>query len=75
MNPIVIMALLGLLVGGVLIGGAIFNWDWLLNTRRARLFVKIFGRGGTRIILGIIGFLLLGMGVASSLVGMVMIGT
>ncbi|MEM8780999.1 MAG: immunity 17 family protein [Cyanobacteria bacterium P01_G01_bin.49] len=50
--------MMGLLViaGGIFaLCGAILNWDWYMNHRKARFFVKIFGRTGARIFYGILG--------------------
>jgi small neutral amino acid transporter SnatA (MarC family) len=38
--------------------GAVMNWDWFIESRKARLFVKLFGRTGCRIFYGILGILL-----------------
>lgn len=34
---------------------AVMNWDWYMNSRRARLFVSIFGRTGARIFYVLLG--------------------
>ena len=55
------MNLLGLLLvaGGIFsICGAAFDWDFFMNSRKARLLVTLFGRTGTRIF-----YLLLGLGI------------
>lgn len=31
------------------------DWDWFMNSRRARFFVKVFGRMGARIFYGLLG--------------------
>jgi hypothetical protein len=36
-------------VGIFAICGAAFNCDWFMNSRKARLFLSLFGRGGARI--------------------------
>ncbi len=35
-------------------GGA-FNWDWFMNSGKARFFVKTLTRNGARIMYGVIG--------------------
>ena len=35
--------------------GAALDWEWFMNSRKARLFVGIFGRNGARIFYGILG--------------------
>lgn len=35
--------------------GAIMDWDWFMNHRKARFFVQIFGRTGARIFYGLLG--------------------
>lgn len=50
--------------------GGIFNWEWYMTNRRARLFVRIFGRSGARVFYGILGlgFVILGFAFAFGLV-------
>ena len=33
------------------------NFEWFIGSRKARLFVKLFGRGGTRVFYIILGLL------------------
>lgn len=59
MNPI------GLLIaaGGLFsICGALFDWDFFINSRKARIFVSLFGRGGARIFYGGLGLFLVVLG-------------
>jgi len=42
--------------------GAVFNWDWYMNNYKARFFVDIMGRTGTRIFYGIFGTVLIVLG-------------
>ena len=46
-----------LLVGGGLfsIAGAIFNWNWFMESRKARWIVRLFGRGGARAFYAVLG--------------------
>ena len=52
MNPAGIFIILA---GLFAIAGAFFNWDWFMDNRKARVFVKLLGRGGTRIFYMILG--------------------
>jgi len=52
MNP----AGLILMAAGVFsIAGAALDWDFFINSRKARLFVSLFGRNGARIFYGLLG--------------------
>jgi hypothetical protein len=52
MNP----AGLILMAAGIFsISGAALDWDWFINSRKARLFVSLFGRNGARIFYGLLG--------------------
>lgn len=53
--------------GGFSIAGAVFDWDFFMNSRRARLFVHLFGRMGARIFYGLLGAALVVVGLASTL--------
>ncbi len=35
--------------------GAVFNWDFLMNSFKSRFWVRILGRNNARIFYGIIG--------------------
>lgn len=41
--------------GAFAICGAAFNWDWFMNNRKAKIFIRIFGRTGTRYFYGLLG--------------------
>ncbi|MFM7075258.1 MAG: immunity 17 family protein [Planctomycetaceae bacterium] len=52
MNP----AGLILMAAGIFsIAGAALDWDLFINSRKARLFVSLFGRDGARIFYGLLG--------------------
>lgn len=38
--------------------GAVLDWDWFMNNRRARFFVSLFGRNGARVFYGLLGSVL-----------------
>ena len=57
-----------LVAGGAFsIAGALGDWPWFMGHRRARLFVAVFGRSGARIVYGILGGVLIGLGGALAL--------
>jgi hypothetical protein len=57
-----------LMAGGVFaICGAVFDWDWFMNHRRARLFVRVFTRSGARIFYGLLGGAILFAGMISAM--------
>jgi hypothetical protein len=62
-NPV---GLIFIFVGLFSMAGGIFNWEWFMTNRRARLFVKIFGRSGARIFFGILGLGFIIFGFASA---------
>ncbi len=37
------------------VAGGAFNWDWFMNSRKARFFVKTLTRNGARIVYGVLG--------------------
>lgn len=47
--------------GAFTVLGAVMDWDWFMNSRRARFFVMIFGRTGARIFYGILGLIIMGL--------------
>ncbi|MFT3925303.1 MAG: immunity 17 family protein [Myxococcales bacterium] len=52
-----------LLFGGAFsCAGAAFDWDFFMNSRRARFFVNMMGRKGARILYGVLGLFLVTMG-------------
>lgn len=59
-------------VGAFSILGAWQDWDWFMNSRKAQLWVRLFGRNGARVFYAILGValsalgLLLALGVISS---------
>ena len=46
--------------------GAIKNWNFFMNNRKAYIWVKLFGRNGARIFYGILGFVIaiIGLGIS-----------
>ena len=52
--------------------GAIFDWEWFMNSRKARFLVRIITRNGARLFYGILGLALvvLGVLVTAGIIGM-----
>ena len=50
-------------IGTFAICGAAMDWDWFMNSRRARFFVSVFGRMGARIFYGLLGIALMVFGI------------
>ena len=44
------------------IAGAICNWEWFINSRKARTLVKLLSRNGARIFYGVLGLALVVLG-------------
>ena len=56
--------------GGVFsVVGALQDWDWFMESRKARLLVNLLGRQGTRIFYGVIGTALAAGGAVMLLIG------
>ena len=55
--------LLLILIGLFSILGGILNWNWFMNSWRARFFVNVFGRNGARIFYVGLGVFLVVVGV------------
>lgn len=64
MNPI---GLLLVAAGVFSICGAAFDWDWFINSRKARFFVAVFGRTGARIFYALLGIAIAVAGVLIAL--------
>ncbi|MFH1230443.1 MAG: immunity 17 family protein [Planctomycetota bacterium] len=43
--------------------GAAFDWEFFMNHRKARFFIRLFGRTGARIFYGLLGIILVVIGV------------
>jgi hypothetical protein len=62
-NPSLIIAIAFILLGLYCILGGLYDWDELLESRRARTVVVLFGRCGARVSYMIIGFLAITVGI------------
>ena len=47
--------------------GAICDWDWYMNSRKARFFVSILSRNGARIFYGLLGLAFVVVGVLAAM--------
>ncbi|MEO1134086.1 MAG: immunity 17 family protein [Cyanobacteria bacterium J06639_1] len=56
-------AILLILAGLFSAAGGFFNWNWFMNSRRARFFSAIMTRTGARIFYVILGLAIAGLGV------------
>ena len=54
-------------VGVFAITGAVMDWNWFMNNRRAWIFVKMFGRNGARVFYVLFGAALATLGVLLAL--------
>lgn len=54
-NKELIMIIFSIGVGIFTLLASILNWNFFFESRKARFFVKIFGRNGSRIFYGILG--------------------
>ncbi len=50
--------LLGL-AGAFAIAGAVFDWDFFMENRKAALWVRLFGRNGARVFYVILGLVII----------------
>jgi hypothetical protein len=41
--------------GAFAICGALCDWEWFMNHRKAKAFVHMFGRNGARVLYGLVG--------------------
>ena len=72
MEESVMMIVMGLVfaaIGLFSLMGAVMNWDWYFNNRRARGVVAIFGRNGARIFYGILGIFIMAIGAVAVIGG------
>ena len=49
------LGLLMVLPGSFAIAGGLFNWDWFMNARKARMVAKLMGRSGSKIFYFLLG--------------------
>ncbi len=49
-------------IGVFALCGAAFDWEFFMNHRKARFFIRILGRPGTRIFYGLLGSALVVVG-------------
>ena len=63
MNRYHVLMIIFLAAGAFSVAGGAFNWDFFMKSRRAAIFVKIFGRNGARIFYVVLGAALMTLGV------------
>ncbi|MCZ6678998.1 MAG: immunity 17 family protein [Candidatus Poribacteria bacterium] len=61
------VSIFAIAAGPFTIAGAAFNWEWFMNSYKARFFTKILGRSVARIFYGVLGTALFIFGVLSML--------
>ncbi len=64
MNPV---GLIFVAAGAFSICGAALDWDWFINSRKARFFVTTFGRTGARVFYAILGLVVVVLGLLITL--------
>lgn len=57
------LAIFSVLIGLLTISAAVFDWDWFMYSSKARFFVNLFGRAGTRVFYGILGIVIIILGI------------
>ena len=57
-----ILAITFILCGLVTLGGAIFQWRWFMNSRKAARLTQLLGSRGVRLFYGTIGLFLVLLG-------------
>ena len=55
------------LAGAFSLAGAVMDWDFFMNNRKARPFVALLGRQGARVFYGLLGVALIVGGLAMGL--------
>ena len=56
-------AIIIIALGAFSLAGGVYNWDWFMNNYKAKPFMTLFGRTGTRIIYGFIGVFVIAIAV------------
>jgi len=51
-----------ILIGLLSLLGAVLDWNWFIANRKVRIFVRLLGRTGARILYAILGGILMGYG-------------
>jgi len=66
-----LISLFFIVAGVFTTSGGILNWNWFMLSRRARLIVRIFGRGGARVFYVVLGVAILGLGLVALVAALV----
>ncbi len=59
MNPNYFILTVYILVGCIILLGAIFNWDWFYTARNLRFITNRFGRKWARVAYGVVGVIVI----------------
>jgi hypothetical protein len=70
MDKDLIVSALLVFAGGFSITGAVMDWDWFMESSRARLFVSLLGRDGARAAYVVLGLAIAGTGLATAGTGL-----
>lgn len=46
------------------LGSSFMDWDFFMNNRKARIFVKLFGRNGARVFYSLLGLAFVALSIA-----------
>ncbi len=57
-----------ILVGLFTIAGGVFDWEWVMGHWKSRLFVKMCGRNGARVLYVVFGLGVAGLGIFISII-------
>ena len=60
------VALFALVAGAFSLAGAVFEWSFFMNHRKARLVQSVLGRTGARILYAVLGVGLIALGLAAA---------
>ena len=64
MSPVLLSAIL-VAAGSFSVAGAVLDWSFFMNSRKAAVFVSLFGRNGARIFYVVLGAALVVFGVVN----------
>lgn len=58
-NRELLVAIFSIAAGTFSIAASVFNWEFFFNSRKATLFMNLFGRNGARIFYTLLGLFLI----------------
>jgi hypothetical protein len=65
--PEILVGAVAIVLGGVCLAAAIFNWPWSYELHKTRFLERLFGRTGARIFFALLGLGLIALGIAIAL--------